>query len=75
MICKEYDVKEWCGLEFRAIRDLIKQRKDDEIMLVRLGEGDVKGIFGIDGYVPATGRPSNEVARLILERLEILRNR
>jgi hypothetical protein len=72
VLSKEYDEKQWCGLEFRAIRDLIKQRRDDEIMFVRVAEGDVKGVFGIDGYVDAQNRPAAEIAGLIRERLKIV---
>ena len=72
MLCKEYDEKEWCGLEFRAIRNLIKERKDDEVMFVRVAQGDVKGVFGIDGYVDAEGRPAKDIAKVIHERLELV---
>lgn len=72
VLCKEYDEKEWCGLEFRAIRDLIKQRRDDEIMFVRVADGDVKGVFGIDGYVDAKNRPATEIAQVICDRLALL---
>jgi hypothetical protein len=71
-LCAEYDEKEWCGLEFRAIRNLIKKRRDSEIMFVRVGEGDVKGVFGIDGYVDAINRPAAEIAEVILKRLASL---
>ncbi len=75
VLCKEYDVKEWCGLEFRAIRDLIKKRKDDEIMFIRVAEGDVKGVFGIDGYINAQGRPATEIATIILQRLALIQSK
>ena len=73
-LCEEYDEKEWCGLEWRAIRDLIKDksRADDEVMFVRVAEGDVKGVFSIDGYVDAVNRPGSEIGDLILERLKQL---
>ena len=72
VLCKKYDEKEWCGLEFRAIRDLIKKRRDDEIMFVRVADGDVKGVFGIDGYVDAKNRPATEIATVIRERLTLI---
>ena len=75
VLCKEYDEKEWCGLEFRAIRDLIKQRRDDEIMFVRVADGDVKGVFGIDGYVDAKNRPATEIAQVIYDRLALVQSR
>ncbi len=74
VLCKEYDEKEWCGLEFRAIRDLIKKRRDDEIMFVRVADGDVKGVFGIDGYVDARNRPASEIAEVICNRLVLLQS-
>lgn len=52
-LSKDYADKEWCGLELRAIRDLIKRKSDDKIMFVRLDDAQVEGIFSIDGYVDA----------------------
>ncbi len=74
VLCQEYDEKEWCGLEFRAIRDLIKKRRDGEIMFVRVADGDVKGVFGIDGYVDAKNRPATEIAQVICDRLALLQS-
>src|SRR5690348_16634202 len=31
-LCHEYEQKEWCGLEWRAIRDLLKQKQAASIM-------------------------------------------
>lgn len=75
VVCKEYDEKEWTGLEARAIRDLIKTRNDDEIMFVRVGDGDVAGLFGIDGYVDARNRPPVEIAQVVCDRLQLVRAR
>lgn len=68
-ICAEYDQKEWCGLEWRAIRDLIKKRKDDDIIFVRVGAGDVKGVYSIDGYLDANKYNDEEISDFILQRL------
>ncbi|MFQ5687292.1 MAG: TIR domain-containing protein [Candidatus Scalindua sp.] len=68
-ICAEYNKKEWCGLEWRAIRDLIKKRKSDDIILIRVGTGDVKGIYSIDGFLDANEYSENEIANFILQRL------
>jgi hypothetical protein len=53
-LCAEYEEKEWCGLESRAIRDLIKKKKDASIMFFRFDDADVSGIFGIDATFPST---------------------
>ena len=68
----DYDRKEWPGLEWRAIRDLIKARKDESVMLVRLDETPIRGLFSLDGYVDAKDKDAAAVVRLICERLETL---
>lgn len=68
----DYERKEWCGLEWRAVRDLIKSKKSEQIMLVRVDEGAVPGVFGIDGWVDARERDPGQVAKLILDRLGLL---
>ena len=50
-LCQEYDKKEWCGLEWRAVRDIIKQRRDEDIMLMSFDHVQVPGLFSIDGYI------------------------
>lgn len=67
-LCAEYEEKEWCGLEWRAIRDLIKRRKASDIMPVRFDNTHIPGLFSIDGYVSVGDRTAHEVAELIIER-------
>ena len=64
-----YDESDWCGLEFKAIRALERRRRDGQIMFLRVGDDDVRGLFGKDGYVDVEDRPASEIAALILERL------
>jgi hypothetical protein len=52
-LCAEYAQKEWCGLEWRAIRDIIKTKRDDQVMFVRFDDCPVDGFLSIDGYVDA----------------------
>lgn len=70
-MCSDYERKEWCGLEWRAIRDLIKKRKRSDIMPVRFDKTHVPGLFSIDGYVDIRGRPAEKIARLVIERYQI----
>ena len=70
--CKEYEEKEWCGLEWRAIRDIIKKRQDEKIMLMRFDNCEVSGSFSTDGYVDLHGRPPEEAVELICQRLKTL---
>ncbi len=67
-LCGEYAENEWCGLEFRAVRTLIKQRRDDRVMLVRLDQGKVEGIFEIDGFLDAERISPKEIAAAIRTR-------
>jgi hypothetical protein len=71
-LCEAYEQKEWCHLEARAIRELIKQRRDDEVMFVRVDDGDVSGVFSGDGYIDANEREAAEVASLIRGRLKLI---
>lgn len=68
----DYQRKDWCGIEFRAIRDIIKAREDDRVMFVRLDDGEVDGIFGHDGYVDARQFQAEETAAFISERIDVL---
>lgn len=71
-LCAAYESKEWCGLEWRAIRDLIKKRKADDIMFVRLDNAPVSGTFSIDGYLDAQNRAPAEIAVSISKRFQLL---
>lgn len=72
---KDYERKEWCGLEWRAIRDLIKKRREEDIMPLRFDETEIPGLFSIDGYIDLKNRKSEEIANLIYERVQIKRNK
>jgi len=54
-------------LEWRAIRDLIKQRRTG-IMLLRLDNAHVTGVFSIDGCIDIRDWSDDEVAAAILQR-------
>ncbi|MEQ3692985.1 MAG: hypothetical protein ABNH16_06090 [Thalassolituus sp.] len=71
-LSEDYDNKEWCGLEFRAIKQFIKDRQHKRVMLVKLGDGQVKGIFDTDGYLDGTKEPPSQIAKHIIDRLDSL---
>jgi len=72
-LCAEYENKEWCGLEWRAIRDLIKKRKASDVMPIRFDNTHISGLFSIDGYVGVEDRSPEEIAKCIIERYLINR--
>lgn len=70
-LCQEYEKKKWCGLEWRAIKDLIISRKDQTIMPVRLEDFDItglKGLFSYDGYLDMNNKHPSDVVTLIINR-------
>ena len=72
-LCEEYQEKEWCGIEFRAIKEIIMQRQHERIMFVKMDEGKVEGIFKTDGYVDGRSHGPEKVAHFIAERISILK--
>lgn len=73
-ICEKYQEKDWCGIEFRAIREIIKNKQNEKIMIVRMDNGKVEGIFETDGYIDSNKYTTKEVADFIKQRLELLRS-
>jgi hypothetical protein len=69
-LCEDYEKKEWCGLEWRAIRDLIKAKQDHRVMFLRLDDSPVSGILSIDGYLSIRDLSSADVGAAILARAE-----
>jgi hypothetical protein len=70
-LCADYERKEWCGLEWRAIRDLIKRRQGQDVMPLRFDNTQVPGLFSSDGYVWIGERTPKEISDLILQRWEV----
>jgi len=69
---EDYERKEWCGIEFRAIREVLNGRAPDRIMYVRMDDGVVEGVLRLDGYVDARRFTPEQVAGFIRERAELL---
>lgn len=70
-LCSDYEQKEWCGLEWRAIRTIIKNKNDHAIMFMRFDNADVSGSFSVDGYVDLDEYTPIQAARMIVERVRI----
>lgn len=68
---KAYSNKDWCGLELRAIHELVKTKKDTIVMYVRTDDGEVEGIFSTDGYIDADQHSAEEIAAFVAERLQV----
>src|SRR5215207_9352496 len=51
VICQDYGNKEWCGLEWDAIFDLLKKRREDEVMLANFDRATVDGLYSDAGFI------------------------
>ncbi|HEV3040882.1 MAG TPA: TIR domain-containing protein [Candidatus Angelobacter sp.] len=71
-LCKEYNAKDWCGLEWRAGRDLLLKKKDDRLMFLRFDREETPGLYGIDGSLEINTMEDGQVAAAILQRLALL---
>lgn len=71
-LCSDYQNKRWCGVEFRAIREIIMRKQNERVMFVRMDDGEVDGVFDTDGYVDGRRYTAADVARFIQERIELI---
>jgi hypothetical protein len=71
VVCPDYDVKQWTGLEWAAIHDLLSKRNDDEVMLCRFGHAIVIGLYSTAGFIELDHKTPEQTASLILERLAL----
>ncbi len=70
-LSRTYEHKQWCGLEWRSIRDMIKRKQSDKIILVKLEDFNLDGIFSIDGYLDGSKNNPTIMAELIHRRIDI----
>ncbi|MEQ1511285.1 MAG: tetratricopeptide repeat protein [Lysobacteraceae bacterium] len=71
VVCPNYDAKEWTGLEWLAIHDLLQQRKRDEVQLCRFDHARADGLFRGAGFIELDHKTPDEFVTLILERLAL----
>lgn len=71
-IGSKYQEKDWCGIEFRAIKEIIMKRQNEKVMFIRTDDGDVDGIFKNDGYIDAREYNYADLAKFIKERVALL---
>ncbi|MGE8565260.1 MULTISPECIES: toll/interleukin-1 receptor domain-containing protein [Achromobacter] len=70
-IGRHYQLKDWCGIEFRAIKEIIMERDHKKIMFVKMDDGSVDGVFKTDGYVDGQRFSPQEIARFVEERVAL----
>ncbi len=71
VICNDYAKKEWCGLEWDAIFDLLKKRREDEVALCNFDRATVEGLYSDSGFMSFDDETPEQAADLILQRLAL----
>ena len=68
-LCQKYQEKDWCGLEWRAIRSLLKKKnRNEDVLYFRLDDGEVEGVLHIDGFINIQGLDAQPIANMIIQR-------
>jgi len=71
VICRDYAQKEWPGLEWDAVFDLLKKRREDDVMLAQFDGATVEGLFSDAGFIELDHKTPEQAATRILERLAL----
>jgi len=74
-LSKDYQKKDWCGVEFRVVKEIIFVREAWRVMFVRTDDGEVDGVMKTDGYLDARNFTPPRIAEFICERLELTRRK
>lgn len=70
-LSSDYQYKEWCGVEFRAIKEVLMERQNNRIMFIKMDDGVVDGVFKTDGYVDGRKYSANQISDFIIERISL----
>src|SRR5579872_3942796 len=70
-LCEDYSKKKWCRLEWRVIKAIIFDMRDDDLMQFRFDNFPIEGTLAIDGYIEILNNThdSKETSEFILKRL------
>ncbi len=71
VFCDDYENKQWCKLEWRAIYSLIMNIKGQDIMLMRFNRLEPVGLHGLPGFIELDHLSPARIAGFILERLAL----
>lgn len=73
---EDYAKKKWCGVEWRSIKAILNNFKDDKIMYIKATKKDLDDIglpgfySSVDGYIDASLHNPEEIAQMIIKRYE-----
>src|SRR5882724_7988163 len=66
--CEDYRKKKWCGVELRAIEELLFEEEFDRLLPFRFDHVQIPGTFKQDIFPIVSERSAEDVAQLILDR-------
>ena len=66
--CQDYRKKKWCGVELRAIEELLFDEEFDRVLPFRFDHVKIPGSFKTDVFLDVSDRSAEDVAGLILDR-------
>lgn len=67
----DYRRKNWDGIEWRVIREILLERKPEQIMYITVDDGEVDGVFHNDAYIDARHFSTSQLADFIQQRASL----
>ncbi|MGH8625184.1 MAG: DUF4062 domain-containing protein [Gammaproteobacteria bacterium] len=71
VVSRDFEKKQWVGLEWTAIHELSNRRPDQTVMLTRFDHAEIPGLYDTAGFIELDRRTPDQAATLILERLAL----
>lgn len=71
-LSSDYERKQWCGLEWRAIREIIKSKESERVMFLRVDDAKVSGVLSLDGYLDIRDMSDADVLHAVVTRIASL---
>jgi hypothetical protein len=71
VFCGDYNISEWCGLEWNATYGLLMQGNKSAVLLSRFDYTEPEGLYQQAGFIELDDKTPAHFAELILQRLAI----
>lgn len=71
-LSKDYAKNKWCGIEWRAIREILNRKEDQSIMYVRFDKAEIPGVCSYDGYIDANKYSEDALVSMVHQRIRLL---
>lgn len=71
LLSEEYKNKKWCQLEWKAVREIIDEKRNS-IMFLRCDKTTIPGVSPNDGYIDVNQYTPEEISVFIQSRLKVM---